>query len=163
MLPCRYPQHTLTCNKRWLHPLAGVCMCVCVCVCVCVHVCMCVCGVVCVGCVVGRGASFVDIYWPRDRCTLLFHGVEIIDSPGLDLSDDHDGWIDQHCTDADVFVLVANSEVLACCSKSGARGLAMPWPNARLCTCVPGWCAFGQAPPPPDSCCWVLCAAASRP
>ena len=53
----------------------------------------------------------MDVYWPRDRCSLLFHGVEMIDSPGLDLSKDHDGWIDQYCTDADVFILTANSEV----------------------------------------------------
>ena len=53
----------------------------------------------------------VDLFWPRDRCPLLYHGVEIIDSPGLDLTLDFDSWIDQFCTDADVFILVANSEV----------------------------------------------------
>ena len=31
-------------------------------------------------------------------------------SPGIDMSPDVDGWIDTHCQDADVFVLVANSE-----------------------------------------------------
>eukprot|EP00039_Didymoeca_costata_P022861 m.5379 g.5379 ORF g.5379 m.5379 type:complete len:767 (-) comp3289_c0_seq2:34-2334(-) len=54
--------------------------------------------------------SFVDVYWPRERCPLLYHGVEIIDSPGLDLNADFDTWIDQFCCDADVFVLVANAE-----------------------------------------------------
>ena len=31
-------------------------------------------------------------------------------SPGIDVSPDLDLWIDKHCLDADVFVLVANAE-----------------------------------------------------
>ena len=31
-------------------------------------------------------------------------------SPGIDVSPDLDTWIDEHCLDADVFVLVANAE-----------------------------------------------------
>ena len=31
-------------------------------------------------------------------------------SPGIDVSPDLDEWIDEHCLDADVFVLVANAE-----------------------------------------------------
>ena len=31
-------------------------------------------------------------------------------SPGIDVSPDLDSWIDKHCLDADVFVLVANAE-----------------------------------------------------
>eukprot|EP01137_Pigoraptor_chileana_P001684 Opistho-2@39652 len=33
-----------------------------------------------------------------------------MDSPGLDIDADFDEWIDSHCSDADVFVLVANCE-----------------------------------------------------
>ena len=32
------------------------------------------------------------------------------DSPGIDVTPDLDDWIDKHCLDADVFVLVANAE-----------------------------------------------------
>ncbi|KIH53727.1 hypothetical protein ANCDUO_16139 [Ancylostoma duodenale] len=31
-------------------------------------------------------------------------------SPGVDLSPEFDSWIDKHCLDADVFVLVLNAE-----------------------------------------------------
>lgn len=31
-------------------------------------------------------------------------------SPGVDLSPESDSWIDKHCLDADVFVLVCNAE-----------------------------------------------------
>lgn len=31
-------------------------------------------------------------------------------SPGVDLSPEFDSWIDKHCMDADVFVLVCNAE-----------------------------------------------------
>lgn len=35
---------------------------------------------------------------------------EINFSPGVDLSPEFDSWIDKHCLDADVFVLVCNAE-----------------------------------------------------
>lgn len=35
---------------------------------------------------------------------------KIIFSPGIDLDKVFDGWIDKHCLDADVFVLVCNAE-----------------------------------------------------
>lgn len=54
--------------------------------------------------------SVVELFWPRQKCHLLGDDVVIMDSPGLDISKDFDRWIDQHCMDADVFVLVANSE-----------------------------------------------------
>ncbi len=34
----------------------------------------------------------------------------LVDSPGIDVSPNLDSWIDRHCLDADVFVLVANAE-----------------------------------------------------
>ncbi|VDO80687.1 unnamed protein product [Onchocerca flexuosa] len=33
-----------------------------------------------------------------------------LSSPGVDLSPEFDSWIDKHCMDADVFVLVCNAE-----------------------------------------------------
>lgn len=33
-----------------------------------------------------------------------------MDSPGVDVTPNLDEWIDKHCLDADVFVLVANAE-----------------------------------------------------
>ena len=40
----------------------------------------------------------------------FFKSMQQSPSPGIDMSPDVDGWIDTHCQDADVFVLVANSE-----------------------------------------------------
>lgn len=36
--------------------------------------------------------------------------VFVLDSPGTDVTTELDSWIDKFCLDADVFVLVANSE-----------------------------------------------------
>ena len=33
-----------------------------------------------------------------------------MDSPGIDMDPDMDEWINNHCLDADVFVLVSNAE-----------------------------------------------------
>merc|ERR1719282_493781 len=52
----------------------------------------------------------VRIVWPKDKCRLLGEEVVIIDSPGIDVEADLDEWIDKHCLDSDVFVLVANAE-----------------------------------------------------
>ena len=50
------------------------------------------------------------IFWPKEKCQLLRDDVVLVDSPGIDVSPNLDDWIDKHCLDADVFVLVANSE-----------------------------------------------------
>lgn len=55
-------------------------------------------------------SSLVRIFWPKDRCPLLRDDVVLVDSPGIDISPNLDEWIDKHCMDADVFVLVANAE-----------------------------------------------------
>ncbi|XP_036369654.1 mitofusin-2 isoform X1 [Octopus sinensis] len=52
----------------------------------------------------------IRILWPKDKCRLLKEDVILVDSPGIDVSPDLDNWIDAHCLDADVFVLVANAE-----------------------------------------------------
>lgn len=55
-------------------------------------------------------SSLVKIFWPRERCSLLRDDVVFVDSPGVDVSQNLDDWIDNHCLNADVFVLVLNAE-----------------------------------------------------
>ncbi|XP_072380072.1 transmembrane GTPase Marf [Diabrotica undecimpunctata] len=55
-------------------------------------------------------SSLVKVYWPKNRCLLLRDDVVFVDSPGVDVTPNLDEWIDKHCLDADVFVLVANAE-----------------------------------------------------
>ena len=55
-------------------------------------------------------SSLLNVHWPKSRCPLLRDDVVFVDSPGIDVSPDLDSWIDKHCLDADVFVLVVNSE-----------------------------------------------------
>lgn len=55
-------------------------------------------------------SSKIRIFWPRERCSLLRDDVVFVDSPGVDVSANLDDWIDNHCLDADVFVLVLNAE-----------------------------------------------------
>lgn len=55
-------------------------------------------------------SSLVKVFWPREKCPLLRDDVVFVDSPGIDVTPNLDEWIDKHCLDADVFVLVANAE-----------------------------------------------------
>jgi mitofusin len=55
-------------------------------------------------------SSLVRIVWPKEKCPLLRDDVVFVDSPGIDVSPNLDEWIDKHCLDADVFVLVSNAE-----------------------------------------------------
>ncbi|KAJ6632777.1 Transmembrane GTPase Marf [Pseudolycoriella hygida] len=55
-------------------------------------------------------SSLVRIFWPREQCSLLRDDVVFVDSPGVDVSPNLDDWIDNHCLNADVFVLVLNAE-----------------------------------------------------
>uniref|UniRef100_A0A8C9WXT6 Mitofusin 1b n=1 Tax=Sander lucioperca TaxID=283035 RepID=A0A8C9WXT6_SANLU len=52
----------------------------------------------------------VRVFWPKTRCALLRDDLVLVDSPGTDVTSQLDSWIDKFCLDADVFVLVANSE-----------------------------------------------------
>ncbi|KAF6778180.1 hypothetical protein AHF37_02031 [Paragonimus kellicotti] len=54
--------------------------------------------------------SLIRIYWPSSHCRLLREDVVLLDSPGINVDPDMDKWIDSHCLDADVFILVANAE-----------------------------------------------------
>ncbi|XP_043195918.1 transmembrane GTPase Marf-like isoform X1 [Amphibalanus amphitrite] len=55
-------------------------------------------------------SAVVYVHWPKQRCHLLRDDVVFVDSPGIDVTQGLDAWIDAHCLDADVFVLVANAE-----------------------------------------------------
>ncbi|XP_053210276.1 transmembrane GTPase Marf-like [Panonychus citri] len=55
-------------------------------------------------------ATLVRIFWPKNKCSLLKDDVVLVDSPGIDVSPNLDEWIDKHCLDADLFVLVSNAE-----------------------------------------------------
>ncbi|XP_053490021.1 mitofusin-1b isoform X1 [Ictalurus furcatus] len=52
----------------------------------------------------------VKVFWPKTKCILLRDDLVLMDSPGTDVTTELDSWIDKFCLDADVFVLVANSE-----------------------------------------------------
>uniref|UniRef100_A0A7E4ZWM2 Dynamin-type G domain-containing protein n=1 Tax=Panagrellus redivivus TaxID=6233 RepID=A0A7E4ZWM2_PANRE len=54
--------------------------------------------------------ALVTVLYPKASSKLLQNDVVLVDSPGVDLSPEFDSWIDKHCLDADVFVLVCNSE-----------------------------------------------------
>uniref|UniRef100_A0A915J964 Dynamin-type G domain-containing protein n=1 Tax=Romanomermis culicivorax TaxID=13658 RepID=A0A915J964_ROMCU len=54
--------------------------------------------------------SLVRLFWPKNDSKLLQNDVVLVDSPGIDVSPEFDCWIDKHCLDADVFVLVSNAE-----------------------------------------------------
>jgi mitofusin len=54
--------------------------------------------------------SLITVLYPKASSKLLQNEVVLVDSPGVDLSPEYDSWIDKHCLDADVFVLVCNSE-----------------------------------------------------
>uniref|UniRef100_A0AC35UHX9 Dynamin-type G domain-containing protein n=1 Tax=Rhabditophanes sp. KR3021 TaxID=114890 RepID=A0AC35UHX9_9BILA len=55
-------------------------------------------------------SSRLRVFFPKNSAEMLRNDVVILDSPGVDLSEESDSWIDDHCLDADVFVLVCNSE-----------------------------------------------------
>ncbi|CAH8829292.1 unnamed protein product [Trichobilharzia szidati] len=54
--------------------------------------------------------TLLKIFWPNSHCRLLREDVVLLDSPGINVDPDMDKWIDLHCLDADVFILVANAE-----------------------------------------------------
>uniref|UniRef100_A0A915L1S2 Dynamin-type G domain-containing protein n=1 Tax=Romanomermis culicivorax TaxID=13658 RepID=A0A915L1S2_ROMCU len=54
--------------------------------------------------------ALLRVFWPKNDSKLLTNEVVLLDSPGVDLSPQFDSWIDKHCLDADVFVLVSNAE-----------------------------------------------------
>ncbi|XP_030072750.1 mitofusin-1 [Microcaecilia unicolor] len=57
-----------------------------------------------------KAGCLVHVFWPKTKCALLRDDLVLVDSPGTDVTTELDSWIDKFCLDADVFVLVANSE-----------------------------------------------------
>lgn len=57
-----------------------------------------------------KAGCLVHVFWPKAKCALLRDDLVLVDSPGTDVTTELDSWIDKFCLDADVFVLVANSE-----------------------------------------------------
>ncbi|XP_030678710.1 mitofusin-1-like [Nomascus leucogenys] len=57
-----------------------------------------------------EAGRLVRVFWPKAKCALLRDDLVLVDSPGTDVTTELDSWIDKFCLDADVFVLVANSE-----------------------------------------------------
>ncbi|XP_039211374.1 mitofusin-1 isoform X2 [Crotalus tigris] len=57
-----------------------------------------------------EAGCLVHVFWPKTKCALLRDDLVLVDSPGTDVTTELDTWIDKFCLDADVFVLVANSE-----------------------------------------------------
>ncbi|EAW78412.1 mitofusin 1, isoform CRA_e [Homo sapiens] len=57
-----------------------------------------------------KAGCLVRVFWPKAKCALLRDDLVLVDSPGTDVTTELDSWIDKFCLDADVFVLVANSE-----------------------------------------------------
>jgi mitofusin len=55
-------------------------------------------------------STLLKIFWPISKCSLLKHDVVFVDSPGVNVDENLDEWIDDYCHDADVFVLVSSSE-----------------------------------------------------
>jgi len=54
--------------------------------------------------------KLVHVCWPKEKCGLLTDDVVLVDSPGIDTTSCLDEWIDDHCFNADAFVLVVNAE-----------------------------------------------------
>ena len=60
---------------------------------------------------VGRTGK-VDLYLPSITCPFLQHKGILVDTPGINLDKDLDSYIEDSCKEADVFVLVINSETI---------------------------------------------------
>lgn len=55
-------------------------------------------------------STLLKIHWPISKCSLLKYDVVFVDSPGVNVDENLDEWIDDYCHDADVFVLVSSAE-----------------------------------------------------
>lgn len=55
-------------------------------------------------------STLMKIHWPVAKCSLLKYDVVFVDSPGVNVDQNLDEWIDDYCHDADVFVLVSSAE-----------------------------------------------------
>ena len=60
---------------------------------------------------VGRTGK-LDLFLPPITCPFLQYNGVLVDTPGIDLDKDLDSYIQDSCKEADVFVLVVNSETI---------------------------------------------------
>lgn len=83
----------------------------------------------------------MKILWPKEKCRLIRDDVILVDrysfplsllrqsllffSPGIDVSLNLDQWIENHCLDADVFILVVSAES----TLAGAVSPPLPTPQ----------------------------------
>lgn len=57
-----------------------------------------------------KAGSLVHVVWSKAKCALFRDDLVLVASPSTDVTTELDSWIDKVCLDADVFILVANSE-----------------------------------------------------
>ena len=73
--------------------------------------------------------------------------IVLVDSPGIDVDADFDAWIDDECADADLFILVLNSEsTLMMREKSFFHAVARKIAKPNILVLFNRWdCSDGEA------------------
>ncbi|CAF1278851.1 unnamed protein product [Adineta ricciae] len=96
--------------------------------------------------------SLVKILWPKEKCRLIRDDVVLVDSPGIDVSANLDQWIEQHCLDADVFVLVISAEAtITVAEKKFLHNVAQRLSNPNIFILMNRWDATANEPEMVDS------------
>ncbi|CAF2515671.1 unnamed protein product [Rotaria sp. Silwood2] len=91
--------------------------------------------------------SLVKILWPKEKCRLLRDDVILVDSPGIDVSANLDQWIENHCLDADVFVLVISAEsTITVAEKKFLHNVAQRLSNPNIFILMNRWDATAFEP-----------------
>ncbi|CAF3619855.1 unnamed protein product [Adineta steineri] len=91
--------------------------------------------------------SLVKILWPKEKCRLIRDDVVLVDSPGIDVSANLDQWIENHCLDADVFVLVISAEATITVSeKKFLHNVAQRLSNPNIFILMNRWDATANEP-----------------
>ncbi|CAF0827674.1 unnamed protein product [Didymodactylos carnosus] len=87
--------------------------------------------------------SLVKILYPKEKCRLLRDDVILVDSPGIDVSVNLDHWIEDHCLDADVFVLVVSAEAtITVAEKKFLHNVAQHLSNPNIFILMNRWDAI---------------------
>ncbi|CAF1289985.1 unnamed protein product [Didymodactylos carnosus] len=87
--------------------------------------------------------SLVKILYPKEKCRLLRDDVILVDSPGIDVSANLDQWIEDHCLDADVFVLVVSAEAtITVAEKKFLHNVAQRLSNPNIFILMNRWDAI---------------------
>ncbi|CAF1667975.1 unnamed protein product, partial [Rotaria magnacalcarata] len=91
--------------------------------------------------------SLVKILWPKEKCRLIRDDVILVDSPGIDVSANLDQWIENHCLDADVFVLVISAEAtITVAEKKFLHNVAQRLSNPNIFILMNRWDATAYEP-----------------